>query len=637
MSSITSLNPQCAAWLPQEVNMSSNGSESSRGTSGHTTGGSETTYSASTSFSGSLEGTAALELLSHVRRCDAEKDVAPWEGIKSQTVDQAAVPSLSSAHYAVYSQEQYHARAFSPPEQGAGLPSSHSAAALLSPSSSNGSGCIGSVSGTMRSPDYGRLGTFTEPRNFAPQTSGLSAAVTCEPPPKFDLSLAADVRSQDTVFTDSDRGEYVADGLSSTDHNTRKTALVPLAGYHYAPSNGKIQSLRSDPLNSLASTGSGLPALETALDPQYFPFLEGARQAVATNHGVVKLKNIPFATKRSEVIAFLGRNSKILNDSEEPVHIIMERVTSKTMDAYVEFVTLDDANRAVEKHQHHLLSGRVSRLGDRPVEVELSSQESLMKDLFPLARGIVWNGASPQFKPFNPSEPWEGFKGFVSEEEMIMLVKHVEVPHRSPFSKDCPQRPYECLISTLKKFPWYVTDRVTISQRQAVFKATCELARLLSRSLQKQDDQVNLTCQLYRRLITTAMKCPGFTPLMKDDISCLASLSDMEERRFSQPRFASCWRHQYSLAPKPGMPLDVIEWYIAIIREQTHRDMLARPHADRTILQEKSLETDMYWGYFWAELGYMFGPAFDQLTLAQAAEAEFAAIERILARALTAQ
>lgn len=108
----------------------------------------------------------------------------------------------------------------------------------------------------------------------------------------------------------------------------------------------------------------------------------------------------------------------------------MERVTSKTMDAYVEFVTLDDANKAVEKHQQNILGGRISRLGDRPVEVELSSQESLMKDLFPLAKGIMWNGASPQFKPLNPNEPWENFKGFVSEEEMIMLVKHVEVPHR---------------------------------------------------------------------------------------------------------------------------------------------------------------------------------------------------------------
>lgn len=45
----------------------------------------------------------------------------------------------------------------------------------------------------------------------------------------------------------------------------------------------------------------------------------------------------------------------------------------------------------------------------------------------------------------------------------------------------------------------------------------------------------------------------------------------------------------------------------------------------------------MYWGYFWAELGYVFGHGFDQMTLSQAAQAEFTAVERILARALTCQ
>ncbi|KID74456.1 RNA recognition, RNP-1, partial [Metarhizium brunneum ARSEF 3297] len=595
MSSLTSLNPQSAAWLPQETSVSSNESE--------------------------------LYWLSGRER-------------GTRTAFASVVQSPEPAQHGVYSQSHYNERAFSPPRAGAGLPSSHSchsASALLSPSTSGRLSYVGSVSETMKSPDYTRLGTLTEPRNFAPQTFGLSAAVTSEPPPKFDLSLATGVRKNDTVSTNAQTIVHTTYYPSGTDHDIGSTAIVPFADHRHVSPHSQIRNLRSDTLNHLTATESGLPALHNALDPQYFPFLEGARQAVATNHGVVKLKNIPFATKRSEVIAFLGRNSKILNDADEPVHIIMERVTSKTMDAYVEFVTLDDANKAVEKHQQNILSGRVSRLGDRPVEVELSSQESLMKDLFPLAKGIMWNGASPQFKPLNPSEPWENFKGFVSEEEMIMLVKHVEVPHRSPFSKDCPQRPYECLISTLKKFPWYVTDRITISQRHAVFKATCELARLLSRSIQKQDDQVNLTHQLYRRLIATAMKCPGFTPLMKDDISYLANLSDMEERRYNQPRFASCWRHQYSLAPKPGMPLDVIEWYIAMIREQTHRDMVARPHVERTILLEKSEETDMYWGYFWAEIGYMFGPAFDQMTLSQAAHAEFTAVERILARALTPQ
>lgn len=139
---------------------------------------------------------------------------------------------------------------------------------------------------------------------------------------------------------------------------------------------------------------------------------------------------IPFATKRSEVIAFVGRNSKILNDCDEPVHIIMERVTSKTMDAYIEFVNLEEAMKAVDKHHYNLKTGRVSRLGDRPIEVELSSQASLMKDLFPLARGLIWDGATPHFKPYNEQFAWENFRGFISEEEMVMLIKHVEVPHR---------------------------------------------------------------------------------------------------------------------------------------------------------------------------------------------------------------
>jgi RNA recognition motif-containing protein len=122
--------------------------------------------------------------------------------------------------------------------------------------------------------------------------------------------------------------------------------------------------------------------------------------------------------------------ARILSDQEEPVHIIMERVTSKTMDAFVEFESLDDAMRAVERHRFNLANGRASRLGDRPVEVELASQGALMADLFPITRGVEWDGVNPKFRPFNPKEPWENFRGFVSEEEMTMLIKHVEVPHR---------------------------------------------------------------------------------------------------------------------------------------------------------------------------------------------------------------
>lgn len=143
---------------------------------------------------------------------------------------------------------------------------------------------------------------------------------------------------------------------------------------------------------------------------------------------------IPFGTRRAEIIAFLGRNSKILNDNQEPVHIIMERVSSKTQDCYVEFVTMQDAVRAVERHQMNAQRGRPSRLGDRPVEVLLSSQAALMEDLFPLASGVFWDGGKPIIQAPIDGQPWKTFKGFVTEEEMAMLVKHVEIPQRVSFA-----------------------------------------------------------------------------------------------------------------------------------------------------------------------------------------------------------
>lgn len=63
---------------------------------------------------------------------------------------------------------------------------------------------------------------------------------------------------------------------------------------------------------------------------------------------------------------------------------------------------------------------------------------------------------------------------------------------------------------------------------------------------------------------------------------------------------------------------------------------MSRPIQGRHDLEEKARDTNMHWGYFWAEVGHehFMGPAFDAMTLAQAATAEFSAIERILSRAL---
>jgi len=131
-------------------------------------------------------------------------------------------------------------------------------------------------------------------------------------------------------------------------------------------------------------------------------------------------------------MAFLGRNARIINESEyEPVHIVMERVTSKTLDCYVEFTNFDEAVSAVNRFETNRTGGRGGRLGQRHVEVELSSQDLLMKELFPKAKNVMWSGGRPNIIPKDPNDIYSsGFQGFVSKEEVVMMVKHVEAPQR---------------------------------------------------------------------------------------------------------------------------------------------------------------------------------------------------------------
>ena len=141
---------------------------------------------------------------------------------------------------------------------------------------------------------------------------------------------------------------------------------------------------------------------------------------------------IPYSVNRPEVLAFLGRNAKIVAEHDnEPIHIIMERVTSKTLDCYVEFISFNEAVAAVNRFETNRTGGRSGRLGQRHVDVELSSQEHLMRDLFPKAKNVQWHGSRPTIIPKDPKDIYNsGFQGFVSREELVMLVKHVESPQR---------------------------------------------------------------------------------------------------------------------------------------------------------------------------------------------------------------
>jgi len=77
----------------------------------------------------------------------------------------------------------------------------------------------------------------------------------------------------------------------------------------------------------------------------------------------------------------------------------------------------------------------------------------------------------------------------------------------------------------------------------------------------------------------------------------------------------------------------MLKWYIAIIREQTEREVNALPISRRAVIQKEHEIEDGYFGYLWYFNNWPVGPEFDNLTLAGAAMLETQVIENIISHA----
>lgn len=142
--------------------------------------------------------------------------------------------------------------------------------------------------------------------------------------------------------------------------------------------------------------------------------------------------------------------------------------------------------------------------------------------------------------------------------------------NQSPFSRDCPERFVESMISTLKKLPWHMSSYITIHQQAYLYDACQRLMEVLIEELdpavqaRKADRHKRLgierlTPQLLRRYANAIMLCPGFTVVQKDNIASMVKMNEMDMRDFNMPRNAQSWNHLYALGPKPGVPCDVLE------------------------------------------------------------------------------
>lgn len=105
--------------------------------------------------------------------------------------------------------------------------------------------------------------------------------------------------------------------------------------------------------------------------------------------------NIPYACSRAEIVAFLGKNAQILNQpasssSHYAVHIMMDKPTAKTMDAFVEVKSSKEAVLITSQFGRRTRHGGHIKLGDRDVGLSVVSQANFMATLFPRAKNVVW-------------------------------------------------------------------------------------------------------------------------------------------------------------------------------------------------------------------------------------------------------
>lgn len=198
----------------------------------------------------------------------------------------------------------------------------------------------------------------------------------------------------------------------------------------------------------------GLPTSERALMSDFLPYHEAAKSWSQSpkDFGVMHITNIPYSISKQDIYAFLGSTANIVDPRiGEAIHIIMDRNSGKTMDAYVEFTSHAEALIQVEKHSRsRAFGGRPVKLGNRHVDVEISSQATLMKTLFPKAKNVEWVGQSPVIK--KSTEPFNsGFKSFITLEELVSMTRYAEQPHRFGYNYKCQSRTYETMISVLHK------------------------------------------------------------------------------------------------------------------------------------------------------------------------------------------
>lgn len=171
---------------------------------------------------------------------------------------------------------------------------------------------------------------------------------------------------------------------------------------------------------------------------------------------------------------------------------MLDRTSGKTQsDIFLEFTTVADAERFAQRK-----TGKT--LGTRSVSIELVSSKEMLDAIFPRVRDNIW----------------------VTPEEIQNVLAHAKT-FKSPYTRKCPQRPFENFISILALFPWANRAVYADTQVSLLYAAYATIVSILLWHIRKGRIS-GLDTSLLRRLVIAGTNLTDFTPYQKKGVCSLA-------------------------------------------------------------------------------------------------------------------
>ncbi|KAJ2955865.1 hypothetical protein NQZ79_g8199 [Umbelopsis isabellina] len=216
---------------------------------------------------------------------------------------------------------------------------------------------------------------------------------------------------------------------------------------------------------------------------------------------VVKISNIPWDISVSQIAVFF-QDFKLPQQSvhSHSIHIMVDRSSGKTLsNAFVELKDQKEAHHAVASCNRKPLKGRL-------VHVSMSSQDELLNAIFPSWSGDFQDGMA--IRTDDDTVPSKLGHTFITRQEINSLLTICR-NYKIHFSRKCPERPFENVMSIVCKYPWYQPDLVTALQRDHIYECLKLAIECLCSHIVK--DYITIDPTLLGRMVRTGIMCPTFT------------------------------------------------------------------------------------------------------------------------------